>query len=379
MSARRRSQSRSKSRSARGGGGKLALKLALISGTSAAVVMLVIGVLLVNNVGAAVAKQHASKVNFGLVLSVLTAMVGGVAVGTIVYFQAQALVMRLRELAGSVAKLGRGTEVRVRVSGNDEITDLSRTIHHLASDVASLGAASDDEGTLALTFDPQLREFRDRTIPQGLSPSDGLELDAAQSPGSRGGLDYFDGVVKDGRAVLFLLGAEGKGATAAIATRMARDELLHALNAGADAAKALAETNRLLHQRLPRGACAVATVLQLQGGEASIYQCGARVPVLLCARGEVTEMEAEGIALGLDEGPVFEKGLRSRKLELVSGMRLVLFNDAGLNQPDVVDVVAEHSPMHTTAFMNMVLGAIEEEAGEEGLREDVILITAKKS
>ena len=31
------------------------------------------------------------------------------------------------------------------VSGNDEITDLSRTIHHLASDVASLGAASDDE------------------------------------------------------------------------------------------------------------------------------------------------------------------------------------------------------------------------------------------
>ena len=393
MSPRRRSKSRSPSRSksrspsrfksrsksSRAGSSRLALRLALISGISAAVVMLVIGVLLVNNLGASIAPEHAGKVTFGLVLSAITAIVGGVVVGTIVYFQAVGLVTRLRELASSVAKLGRGTDVRVRVSGNDEITDLSRTVQHLVSDVASLGGATDDEGTLALAFDPQLREFRDRTMPQGLSSVDGLELDAALSPGSRGGLDYFDGMVKDGRVVMFLLGAEGKGATAAIATRMARDELLNALNAGADGHKALADTNRVLHQKLPRGACAVATVLQLQGSDANIYQCGARVPVLVCARGEVTEIEAEGIALGLDEGPVFEKGLRSHKLQLVSGMRLVLFNDAGLHQPDVVEVVAEHSPMHTTAFMNMVLGAIEEEAGEEGLREDVIMMTAKKS
>jgi serine phosphatase RsbU (regulator of sigma subunit) len=306
--------------------------------------------------------------------------VGGTVVGTVVYFQAAALAARVREVAASVNKLGHGTEVRVRVSGNDEVTDLGRAVHHLSTDFADLGQAkSSDEGSLSLVFDPQIRELRDRTVPQGLEAVDGLELDAALSPGSRGGLDYFDGVVKDKRATLFLVSAEGKGAAAAIAVRMARDELLRALDSGATARKSLAHTNARLHKNLPRGACAVATLLQLENDEAKIYQCGAHNAVLLCARGEVSELSAEGIALGLDEGPVFEKGLRSQKLQLVSGMRLVLLNDAGLHQPDVLDIVAEHSPKHTAPFMHMVLGAIEEEAGEEGLREDVVLMTAKKA
>jgi len=355
------------------------MKLALISGGAAAGTLLLIGLALVANVGAWVSQAHADKVTLGYTLSFVMALVGGVIVGTIVYFQTAAVAARVRELGMSVNKLGHGAEVRVRVSGNDEITDLGRAVHHLATDVASLGKAGDDEGSLSLAFDPQIRELRDRTVPQGLSSVDGLELDAVLSPGSRGGLDYFDAVVNDDRAVLFLLSAEGKGAAAAIAVRMARDEVLRALDSGATARKALAHTNARLHKNLPRGACAVATLLQLEAGEAKIYQCGARVPVLLCARGEISELSAEGIALGLDEGPVFEKGLRSQKLQLVSGMRLVLLNEAGLHQPDVQDIVAEHSPMHTAPFMNMVLGAIEEEAGEEGLREDVVLITAKKA
>jgi Stage II sporulation protein E (SpoIIE) len=374
-----RSKSSSRSRSGRGGRGKLAMRLALVSGGSAAVALLLIGLALVHNVGAWVSPTHADRVTLGYTLSFVLALVGGVIVGTIVYFQAAALSTRLREVAMSVNKLGHGAEVRVRVSGNDEITDLGRAVHHLATDFADLGKAQGDEGSLSLAFDPQIRELRDRTVPQGLGAVDGLELDAALSPGSRGGLDYFDAVAKDGRVVLFLVSAEGKGATAAIAVRMARDELLRALESGATARKSLAHVNARLHKSLPRGACAVATLLQLEADEAKIYQCGARVPVLLCARGEVQELSAEGIALGLDEGPVFEKGLRSQKVQLTSGTRLVLLNDAGLHQPEVIDIVAEHSPKHTAPFMHMVLGAIEEEAGDEGLREDVVLITAKKA
>lgn len=382
MSARHgrsKSKPRSRSRSGRGGGGKLAMKLALVSGGAAAAAILLIGLALVNNVGAWVAANHSDRVTLGYTLSFVLALVGGTIVAIVVYFQAAALAARVREVAASVSKLGHGTEVRVRISGNDEVTELGRAVHHLSTDFADLGKAQGDEGSLSLAFDPQIRELRDRTVPQGLSAVDGLELDAALSPGSRGGLDYFDAVTQDKRAVLFLVSAEGKGATAAIAVRMARDELLRALESGANARKSLAHVNARLHKNLPRGACAVATLLQVEADEARIYQCGARTPVLLCARGEVSELSAEGIALGLDEGPVFEKGLRSQKLQLASGMRLVLLNEAGLHQPDVVDIVAEHSPKHTTPFMNMVLGAIEEEAGEEGLREDVVLITAKKA
>ena len=61
------------------------------------------------------------------------------------------------------------------------------------------------------------------------------------------------------------------------------------------------------------------------------------------------------------------------------GMRLILINDAGNHNDGFVESIREHSPKHTTPFMNMVLGELEEGAGDGGLREDVILLTVKRS
>ena len=64
------------------------------------------------------------------------------------------------------------------------------------------------------------------------------------------------------------------------------------------------------------------------GDTVKVYQAGSRVPVLLCSAGELEDLTGEGLALGLDSGPVFEKGLRSNAIEMVSGMRIVVVNDA---------------------------------------------------
>jgi hypothetical protein len=114
------------------------------------------------------------------------------------------------------------------------------------------------------------------------------------------------------------------------------------------------------------------------GEETRLYQAGSRVPVVLCAAGEVSNLTAEGLALGLDSGPVFEKGLRPEKLSLTPGMRLVVLNEAGDRNDDLVESVRQHSAKHTVPFMNMVLGELEEAAGADGLREDVVLITVKR-
>ena len=147
---------------------------------------------------------------------------------------------------------------------------------------------------------------------------------------------------------------------------------------GPNARKALSHTNRVLHKQLPKGACAAACLLSLQDDEIKLYQAGFRPPLLVCAAGRVTEVHAEGLALGLDEGPVFEKGLRSTVVPVSQGVRVVLANDAAHRQEEFADLIVEHSPKHTAPFMNMVLGALESQAGEAGLREDVVLLTAKR-
>ena len=115
------------------------------------------------------------------------------------------------------------------------------------------------------------------------------------------------------------------------------------------------------------------------GDGCKLYQAGARTPLLICQRGDVLELNAEGIAIGLDDGPVFEKSLRPQEIAMSPGTRLVLGNDALLRTEGLLDLLRQHSPRHARMFMNVVLGTIEQDAGADGLREDVLLITVKRA
>ena len=281
-----------------------------------------------------------------------------------------------------LSKLGRGgSEVRVRVSGNDEVAKLGHSVQYLATDLAALLSSQDEAGGAPVSMDPLVKQLRDKTVPQSPPRVPGFEVDAALSDGSRGGLDYFDIVVNpedETQAVAYVVTAEGQGALAVYACRLARDEIQRALAQGAAPRRALAHTNKVMKKHLPAGACAVATLLLMNSEGCKLYQAGARTPLMICQRGEVLELNAEGIALGLDDGPVFEKSLRPQPIEMSPGVRLVFGNEALLRAEGILELLPQHSPRHTNMFMNMILGGIEQDAGSDGLREDVVLITVKK-
>lgn len=377
MATRKRS-ARSSSRSSRSG--KLALKVALIAGGVGFVASMIVGVIVVNKLGVHVEGEGAADlVSQTYMVAFFMALVAGATVGGAAFGVASGIAARLVDVSLAVSKMGRGTPAHVRVTGNDEISVLGRALSALATDMAGQSVEGDAGGGAVVDFDPKVRELRDKALPDGVDGLDGFEIDAALSAGSRGGTEYFDGKTVDDTAFLFLVGAQGNSAAATVAVRMARDELMRAIGAGGTGRKALAHTNRVLHRNLPRGVCATATVLEIGEGVVKVYQAGSRVPVLLCSAGELEDLTGDGLALGLDSGPVFEKGLRSNAIEMSPGMRIVVVNDAGNRNDDFVASIQEHSPKHTVAFMNMVLGELEQDAGEAGLREDVLLMTVKRS
>lgn len=356
--------------------GKLAYKVALGTAVAGFVGALITTVFLVRLLPSAGQKDGWLS---GLGLSVVAAAVSGAA-GLML---AGKIAARVTDLGLAVSKLGRGSEVKIRVGGKDEIGALGRGLQYLATDLTELLKNQDAAGGIALvSMDPQVKQLRDKTVPQGLPAVAGFEVDGALSPGSRGGLDYFDLVVTTGenaQNVLYLVSAEGQGAVAVFACRLARDELHRALTAGATPRKALAHTNKVCKTHLPAGCCAKATLLQIGPDGCKLYQAGARLPLLICQRGEVLELNAEGIAIGLDDGPVFEKSLRPQEIAMNPGTRLVIGNDAMHRAEGLLDLLRQHSPRHTNMFMNVVLGTIEQDAGADGLREDVVLITVKKA
>lgn len=361
--------------------GKLALQLGLIGGGTALFAALVVALVVVQTLGGAVDKPaERDLLARAWILGPALAAIAGIVVGIVCFALGNGIASRLTDLGLAVNKLGRGAgTVKVRVSGNDEVTSLGTSIQYLANDLAAMFADQEKAGTLQVGFDPQVRALRDRALPaQGLEPVEGFEVDAGLAPGTRGGLDYFGGSTKGGNAVVYLVSAEGSGPLSVYACRVARDELQRALDAGANARKALAHTNRVLHRTLPPSVCAKAALLELGSDEVKLYQAGTHVPALRCAAGVVDEVVAEGLALGLDEGPVFEKQLRSTRIPVAQGVRIVLTNDAGHRHEDLHGLVREHSPKNTAAFMNMVLGALESDAGSDGLRDEIALVTAKR-
>jgi hypothetical protein len=366
----------------RAANGNLARNLAIGTAVAGLIGGLLVAVALVQNLSSGISDEaivaRGWKVGLGLTMLV-AAITGGAG-----WVLGGKIGNRITDIGLAVGKLGRGgSEVRVRVTGDDEVGALGRSVQYLATDLAELLKSQEAAGGGALvSMDPLVKQLRDKTVPQRLPAVNGYEIDGALSPGSRGGLDYFDGVASEGEEpslVLYLVTAEGHGALAVFACRLARDELQRALVAGATPRKALAHTNKVCKTQLPTGCCAKATLLQVTAAGAKLYQAGARSPLLICQRGEVLELNAEGIAIGLDDGPVFEKSLRPQEIAMSPGTRLVLGNDALHRAEGLLDLLRQHSPRHTNMFMNVVLGGIEQDAGDDGLREDVVLMTVKKA
>lgn len=360
--------------------GSLARNLAISCAIAGLVGGFLVTVAVVQNLASSI--EDAEAVSKGWQVGLGLSALCGLLCGGAAWMFGGKLATRITDIQLAVSKLGRGgSEVRVRFDGNDEVTKLGSSVQYLASDLAALLSEQDEAGGAPASMDPMVKQLRDKTVPNAPPRVPGFEVDAAISNGSRGGLDYFDVVVNpedQSQAIAYVVTAEGQGPISVYACRLARDELERALQQGATPRRALAHTNKVMKKHLPSGACAVATLLQMHEGGCKLYQAGAHTPLLICQRGEVLELNAEGIALGLDDGPVFEKSLRPQEIEMSPGIRLVFGNEALLRSDGLLDLLPTHSPRHTNMFMNMVLGSLEQDAGDDGLREDVVLITVKK-
>jgi sigma-B regulation protein RsbU (phosphoserine phosphatase) len=310
------------------------------------------------------------------------------------FFIAIRVAAPLNRILEDVTEISRGKlEHRIRTSGGGEIATLARAVTRMVDDLvekratdAELGRREHDVNIAA--------EIRRALIPDSIPQLAGWELAATDLAAIDAGGDFFDVLeFPSGRIGLLVSEIAGTGVSSAMIMTMARAYLRAEALRVEEPVEALARANRLIRADIRRGmyVTALYALLDPQAGELRLASAGHKVP-LLRWHGEsrrLQMMQSEGIALGLDPGPVFERTIREAKVQVAPGDRLVITNTCGatvrnpageeLGEKGFYRLVAQHAGADSDRFLQGVLAGIEAHAQGVPLERNFVMVTLKRS
>lgn len=180
---------------------------------------------------------------------------------------------------------------------------------------------------------------REALLPQHVPAPRGWRVAALHLSSERFGGDFHD-FIEPSDALLGVLVCDvsGQGVPAAMIGGAARSYLRSELLRGVDLGDALKRVNHELGRDVRRGmyVSALYVLIELATGRARIACAGHKAPLLRVASsdGKLRTLQPEGIALGLDKGPVFDRTLKVAQFEIEPGDRLLLTTTGPLRMPD---------------------------------------------
>lgn len=297
----------------------------------------------------------------------------------------------LDALVQAVSRINRGNlHYHSTMRGRDPVSRLSHAIENMVDALVEGEEASEALGERESEAKEASR-LQEALLPRSLPVVEGFEVAADHVVGIRDGGSFYDAVpLGKGRLALIVAAASGKGALGSIVGATGRAYLRAYLEGTKDASKALKLTNRAMAKSMIKGLhlTVQVAVLDPSEGKATVFIAGHRAPFYACRGGEISVVHGEGLAVGLDKGPVFDKRLEEVAVDMPSGTR-ILMTTPGTYEVEGEDgttfgidsfqeLVRKHAPKNSGAFLHMLHGALDVHIGEGDRLMDTTLVTAKR-
>jgi serine phosphatase RsbU (regulator of sigma subunit) len=332
---------------------------------------------------------------FGLIVAMTLAVI---VVGAVVsLWVSNQVTQPIQQLVEDVRQISTGDlDHRVHSRGSGEVASLARALDRMTK---SLGEARENEVEL------QVRqrevevagEVREQLLPQVTPKLPGYDLGSLHMSAPTMGGDFHDFLeigpaAKDGVGLL-VCEVSGRGLPGALVGATARSYLRAKLVGGGDLKEALQDANRQLARDVRRG-MAVTSLYALvdpANAIATVACAGHKIPLIryTAADKKVRLIHPEGIALGFDKGPVFDRALSVQQVPIEPGDRLVLVNsgavsvtnEAGeeLGEKALYAHIMRLGALPTEAFLAKLKTALENYAGESGLPRDISIVTVARA
>jgi stage II sporulation SpoE-like protein len=316
------------------------------------------------------------------------AFLGATLAASVLSGGTKSALQRLASDADAIAKGAYGT--RVQLGGPAVVQHVGKSVQRLASVVASGASAP-----------PQIVEVVRapvQEITEGLAPlrsfqrPDEVEVEATQKIAAEGGTDYYDVVNVDAEHVgVFVADIPVRGVKSSM--HMTAIRALFRANAKGQTspAEVLKAVNRAFSIDLPRGVYVTAmyAIVERASGKC-MFANAQHLPLVFykMSKKASAKVTSEGIAIGLDPGPVFDKTIAEKTIQLERGDRIVLYTDGAINAKNTAGaqygeerfyyVVNKEAPKNSAACVNFVANDVDLFHEGAPLGDDFTLVTLRK-
>jgi serine phosphatase RsbU (regulator of sigma subunit) len=173
------------------------------------------------------------------------------------------------------------------------------------------------------------RKIQEGLLPRCIPSLNGLDICGQMIPAMQVGGDYFDLIpVSDSRIFIVVGDVSGKGLSASLYMTKLQTMMQLACVAGKSPKEVLVEINRRMFESMEKSWFVTMTLALFDTEKQAVSFCRAgHVPVVVSGNGAIEFHRTQGIGVGLERGPIFERTLVEQEIKLESGQVFVFFSD----------------------------------------------------
>ncbi len=290
------------------------------------------------------------------------------------FFLALGPVGAMRKLASETEAIAKGEYgTRVTLRGPDVVQAAARNVQKIAHAAGSAATAQPQMVVQEVVRAP-VQEVQEGLAPlRGFQRPDEFELEATQKLCAEIGNDYYDVVNVDAENVgLFIADIPIRGVRGSMYMSQVRALFRAQAKGQVSPAEVLRQVNRAFAMDLPRGVYVTAMYAIVNKSSGICRVASAQhLPLVFwkLAKKGSARLSPEGIALGLDAGPVFDRTLTEQAIQLEKGDRIVLYTDGAISTKNANGaqygeerfyyVVNREAPKNSAAAVNFIANDVD--------------------
>jgi sigma-B regulation protein RsbU (phosphoserine phosphatase) len=337
---------------------------------------------------------HIQDAEGSLRTSILLPVLISVVLGTGIAFWISTLITGpIQRLIRDIDQVSGGDlDHKTVATSKDEIGLVAQTFNRMTT---ALRAAHDQEiQAKALEHDLEIAsEIQSNLVPKRMLKIPGWDVGAYYRPSREVGGDYYDFFqVDDDHEGVIVADVSGKGLPGALVMTMARAFIRMEAERGGNTSPAdtLAKANRMLAQDIKKGmfVTALYCILNKKTNEIRVASAGHNPMVVWrAAANRIQLVNPNGIALGFDKGPVFEKSVKEESLVLGHGDRIVAFTDGTVEAMNAAKeefgddrfygLVQKLATRDSNQLLNLLVQELDHHKGNAPQSDDITIVTLR--